>query len=131
MKRKRDCRAVTSLEFAIVATVLIPLISAIIELGLVMWTQVAMQSIASLSARCGAIQSPQCTSVPTYAVSLANNWTISGAITTANVTVATSTTCHGASGSFETVTITFPFWSKMVLKPFLPDTFTVSACYYN
>lgn len=124
-------RGIVSLEFAILAAVLIPLTSAIIELGLLLWTQTAMQSVASLTARCAAIGSPQCSaSVPAYAVSLANNWTLSGAITTANVTVTSATTCGTASGTFQTVTISFPIWSKMILKPFLPDSFTVSACYY-
>jgi Flp pilus assembly protein TadG len=132
MRLFRSRRGIVSLEFAIVAAVLIPLTSAIIELGLLLWTQVAMQSVASLTARCAAIGSPQCSaSVPAYAVSLASNWTLSGAITNANVTVTTTTTCGTASGTFENVAISFPTWSRMVLKPFLPDSFTVSACYYN
>jgi Flp pilus assembly protein TadG len=132
MNRLRCRRGIVSLEFAILASVLIPLTSAIIELGLLLWTQTAMQSVAALTARCAAIGSPQCSaSVPAYAVSLANNWTLSGAITTANVTVTTTTTCGTASGTFAKVTIAFPTWSKMVLKPFLPDSFTVTACYYT
>jgi Flp pilus assembly protein TadG len=122
----------TSVEFAILAGVLIPLISAIIEIGLVLWTQTAMQSVAALTARCAAIGSAQCSGgVSAYAVSLANNWTFSGAVTTANVTVATSTTCNTATGTFQTVTISFSVWSRMVLKPFLPDSISVSSCYYN
>ena len=123
-------RGIVSLEFAILASVLIPLTSAIIELGLLLWTQTAMQSVAALTARCAAIGA--CTSsAASYAVTQASNWTLSGAITTANVTVGTSTTCNSASGTFATVTITFPVWSKMVLKPFLPDSISVSSCYYN
>lgn len=132
MKLLRSRHGLVSLEFAIVAAVLIPLTSGIIELGLLLWTQTAMQSVASLTARCAAIGSPQCSAnVPAYAVSLANNWTLSGAITTANVTVTSTTTCGTASGTFENVAISFPIWSKMVLKPFLPDSFTVNACYYD
>jgi Flp pilus assembly protein TadG len=122
--------AMTTIEFAILAAVLIPLTSAIIELGLLLWTQTAIQSVASLTARCAAISSNLCsTGVPAYAVSLANNWTLSGAINTGNVTVTSTTTCNTASGTFQTVTITFPVWSKMVLKPFLPDNITVRSCY--
>lgn len=132
MNRHRSRGAVISLEFAIVATVLIPLTSAIIEAGLLLWTQTAMQSVASLTARCAAIGSALCSgSVQAYAVTLANNWTFAGAITTANVTVTTVATCNSASGSFEQVAISFPTWSKMVLKPFLPDSISVSACYYK
>ena len=123
-----------SVEFAIVASVLIPITSAIIELGLLLWTLTAMQSVASLAARCGAISSPLCsssggTTVPAYAVTLATNWTMTGMISSGNVTVGSSTTCNNASGAFETVTITVPVWSRVVLRPFLPDTLNVSACY--
>jgi Flp pilus assembly protein TadG len=131
MKRLRDRRGVVSIEFAIVATVLIPLTAAIIEIGLLLWTQTAMQSVAALTARCVAIGSALCTNGQTYAVTLANDWTLNGAISTSNVTVSTTTTCNTASGSFEQVSISFPLWSRMVLKPFLPDSFTVSACYYK
>ena len=131
-RRARARRAVTTLEFAILATVLIPATSATIELGLLLWTQTAMQSVASLVARCDALGGPQCSGgVAAYAVTLAGNWVLSGVITTANVTVGTSTTCNGATGSFDTVTITVPVWSRMTLKPFLPDTINVSSCFPN
>jgi Flp pilus assembly protein TadG len=130
MKLLRSRRAVTSLEFAILASVLIPLTSAVIELGLLMWCQTAEQSVASLTARCAAISSPSCSGgIPAYAVSLSNNWTLSGAITTGNVTVTTPTTCNNATGTFKQVSITFTSWSTMTLKPFLPDSLSVSACY--
>ncbi len=116
MNRLRYRRGIVSLEFAILASVLIPLTSAIIELGLLLWTQTAMQSVASLTARCAAIGSPQCSaSIPAYAVSLANKWTLNGAITAANVTVTTTTTCGTASGTFDKVTISVTTWSRMVL----------------
>jgi hypothetical protein len=130
MKLLRSRRAVTSLEFAILASVLIPLTSAVIELGLVLWCQTAEQSVASLTARCAAISSPACSGgVAAYAVTLSNNWTLTGAITTSSVTVSTPTTCNSATGTFQQVSIKFALWSTMTLKPFLPDTLTVTACY--
>jgi hypothetical protein len=129
MRGLRSRRAISTIEFAILAAVLIPLTSSIIELGLLLWTQTAIQSVASLTARCAAISSPQCTNVPAYAVTLSNNWTLSGAINTGNVTVTATATCNTASGTFQTVSITVPVWSKMVLKPFLPDNITVTSCY--
>jgi Flp pilus assembly protein TadG len=126
----RSRRASAAVEFAIVATVLIPLTFAIIELGLVLWMQTAMQSVASQTARCAAIGSPQCSgNVPAYAVTLANNWTLAGAITQSNVAVSATTTCNGASATFEKVTISVPIWSTTMLQPFWPDTITVSSCY--
>jgi Flp pilus assembly protein TadG len=126
----RSTQASAAIEFALVATVLIPLTFAIIELGLVMWMQTAMQSVASLTARCAAIGSPQCSgNVPAYAVTLANNWTLAGAIIQSNVVVSATTTCNNATATFKKVTISVPVWSTMVLKPFLPDTVTVSSCY--
>ncbi len=126
----RARRAVSAIEFAILASVLIPITSATIELGLLLWTQTAIQSVASLAARCDALGSPSCSGgVAAYAVTLAGNWVLSGVITTANVTVGTSSTCNSASGTFDTVTITVPVWSRMTLKPFLPDTIDVSSCY--
>jgi Flp pilus assembly protein TadG len=120
----------TTLEFAMLAAVLIPLTSAIIEVGLLLWTQTAMQSVASLTARCAAIGSALCSaSAPAYAVTLANNWTLSGAIATSNVSVSSTTTCNSATGAFQAVTITFPLWSAVVLQPFLPESFSVTACY--
>ena len=130
MKLLRSRRAVTSLEFAILASVLIPLTSAVIELGLVMWCQTAEQSVASLTARCAAISSPSCSGgVAAYAVTLSNNWTLSGAISTGNVTVTTPTTCNSATGNVRAGQISFSLWSTMVLKPFLPDSITVTSCY--
>jgi len=115
---------------ALLAFLLIPLTLAIIELGLVMWMQTAMQSVASLTARCAAISSPLCSgNVPAYAVTLANNWTLAGAITQANVSVSATTTCNSASATFQKVTISVPVWSAVLLKPFLPDTITVSSCF--
>jgi Flp pilus assembly protein TadG len=126
----RSTRASAAIEFALVATALIPLTFAIIELGLVLWMQTAMQSVASLTARCAAISSPLCSgNVPAYAVTLANNWTLAGAITQANVSVSATTTCNSASATFQQVTISVPVWSAVLLKPFLPNTITVSSCF--
>lgn len=124
-------RAVTSIEFAIVGTAMLLLTFAIIEVGLILWTQDVLSSTALIAARCGAINGAQCSSgVANYAVTEANNWLVSGAISTSNVTASSVSTCGTVSGHFQSVQIsTSAFNSSSLPPPFNAQTITVSACY--
>lgn len=106
----RPRRAAAALEFALVCTVFVPLCLATVQLGIAIWTQGALQSAVSLSARCAALAGTACSSVPGYAVTLAEDWTYRKVITAANVTPAPHTSCVGGV-LFMVVTITSDPWS--------------------
>jgi Flp pilus assembly protein TadG len=129
----------TTLEFALVAGILVTMLFGTTELGLLMWTRNVLQSTASLTARCVALGSSLC-ATPTqqvqFAVNAAQQWGLPGIITTNvaqhDVTVtAVATSCNGiAAGSVTTVLITSPFWATGILPPpFSNVTLTTSSCY--
>jgi Flp pilus assembly protein TadG len=122
-------RATTSVEFALVGSMMLMATFGTLDLGILLWTQNALQSTASLAARCAAISSPLCTDVPSYAADLANYWIMSGAISAGDVRVTSVGTCNGASGSFQQVTITSSLWANALPWPFSAMTQTISACY--
>lgn len=133
MRRMRCDRAgATSVEFALVASGFVLLLIGGLQIGLLWWTENAMQITAALTARCAALGS--CTDPASYAASLAGDWTAPGAVTAADVTVsaAASSSCHGASGGygrFTMVTITSEPWSGVLVGPLSGKRLTVSACY--
>lgn len=122
-------RATTSVEFALVGSMMLLATFGTLDLGLLLWTQNALQSTAALAARCAAISSPLCSDVTNYTVSLAGNWVMPGVISADNVTATSVGTCNGATGTFEQVAITSSFWANVLPPPFHNQTLTVSACY--
>jgi Flp pilus assembly protein TadG len=133
-----DRRGSTTLEFTLVASILITLLFATLELGLLMWTRNVLQSTASLTARCVALVSSQCTTLTQqvqFAVNAAQQWGLPGIITSnavpPEVIVTTpATSCNGTLGTFVTVSITSPFWATGILPPpFSNVTLTTSSCY--
>jgi uncharacterized membrane protein len=124
-RRERSGAAV--LEFALIAAVFIPLSLAALEAGLLLWTQGALQSTASLAARCAAIGSSNCPNVPQFVVTTAGKWVFSGIITTANVTPAPAIVCL-SHANYMKVTITCPYWAGGLLpSPFDHTTLTAVA----
>ncbi len=135
---RRDRRAATAVEFAIVSVSLVSMLFAIVNLGLILWTQGSLQTVAGLSARCGALGATACSGgVPAYAVSLATSWLGAPVIGTGNVTaVSASSSCplggsgNAAPGSFYYVSIASPYFAGSWLPyPFNNYTINVSACY--
>ena len=126
-----DRRGTTAVEFALISTVLLPMLFGTIELGMLMWTRNALQSTAELTARCVALGSTQCTDGTSYAVNMASNWIINGIIKDSDVTVTpAATSCNGTTGAFTTVSIKSSFWGGNLLPaPFNASTINVSACY--
>ena len=138
---RRDRRAATSVEFAIVGTMLCLVTFGIVETSLLWWLRTGMEAAASMTARCGAIgytyNTSTCTS-PTatqnYAVSAAQTWTMTLAhnITASDVTVngrvTNSPYCNNAAGSYFSVSISYNFGN---LPPPLGgySTLVASACY--
>lgn len=133
---RRGDRGVSSIEVAVLLPgVLLPLTFATIGAGVILWTQGSLQSTADLAARCGAINSPSCSGgssgVQSYAVSTANNWIMSGIITTSNVLVNDAATdCTGLTSNVEIVEIKTTYFTSSVLPaPFGGKTIQVCAYY--
>ena len=123
-----DRKAVTALEFALVAPVVLVLIFGSLELGLIWWTKNALQMTAAITARCVALGS--CADPGSFAVNYASNWALSRLISVSNVTYTTNGACYGSSKVYAMVTIDCEFWADSLLPPPIPNlSFSVSACY--
>jgi hypothetical protein len=117
-------------ELALVGGITMLTTFGILDLGMLLWAQNALQSTAALAARCAAIGSATlCPNVKTYAVNLANSWTIPGMISANDVTVTQVLTCNTANGKFQQVTISTAFWSNILPPPFHNQNLSASACY--
>jgi Flp pilus assembly protein TadG len=126
-KLRRRRGGATAIEFALVAGLFLPLCFAILDAGLLLWTEGSLQSVAALTARCAAIASPSCANAlqaQTFAVN--NLWVFAGLITTANVSAPATVSISGVP--FMKVTITCPYWAGTLLPPPLNGkTLTVVA----
>lgn len=131
--RKRlagDRRGAQAFEFVVIAAVFFPVSFAIVELGLLLWTQNAMQAAAAMAARCGAIGSADCTDVAQYAATAVGEWVVPDQIISSEVTVTSAASCNGAPGRATIVVIAHQFWSGITLPPpFNSPLITVSACF--
>lgn len=126
---RRARRAESALEFALIGTVLILMLLAPVEIGLMIWTGSALRTTAAETARCVAIGGSACANPQSYAVDLAKLWIGPHAITTQDVTVSATTTCHNATGSFAQVSITASIWSGTLLSPIAVGSQTATACF--
>jgi Flp pilus assembly protein TadG len=136
---RRDTKATTSVEFAVVGWMLCMVTFGIVETSLLWWLKSGMQLTASLTARCGAIgytfntSNFLCTNTSTtqnYAVSTSQSWLFPNMITTGNVTVnGRVTTCNGFTGNFFSVAISSHFFAA--LPPPLGNytSLATNACY--
>ena len=112
---------------------------AIIDLGMIMWTQGALQAVAADAARCGAIgavSSSGCTStsaVQSYVRTQAANWIMSTVTPTLTINVngnVNTATCPAITvGTFETVQITTNYLATWLPPPFGNYTIDVCASY--
>jgi len=123
----RDRRAATALEFAIIASVMVPLCLAALDGGLLLWTKGALQMAAAATARCVAIGSGSCSNSAQYAATVAGNWSFSGVISAADVATPTMV-CAGAT-QLVRITITSTHWAAAML-PVLSGSSTVTATAY-
>lgn len=129
-------RAVVAVEFAILGPVLFTVTFGAIDLGLILWTQGALQAVAANAARCGAIGASGCTTtsaVQTYVQTQATNLIMSAVASdlTINVNGAVNTaTCPAiSSGTYETVQIITSFFVSWLPPPFGNYTINVCASY--
>jgi Flp pilus assembly protein TadG len=133
-----DKRGSTTVEFAVVGSMLCMVTFGIIETGLLWWLKTGMQAAAAATARCGAIGYTYntanflCTNTATtqnYAVTSAQTWTYQPVIVNADVTVnGQVSSCNGFTHNFFSVTISHVFFS---LPPPLGNytTLATTACY--
>lgn len=112
----------TAIEFALVAAVFIPLCLAMFEAGLLFWTKSALQTAASLTARCWAITSADCVDVKQFAATTAGNWVFPGVVRTTGTDVVLLEVCIGGV-KFKQVTVTSRYWTALPL-PFLNTALT-------
>ena len=128
-----DRRGVAAIEFALLGGILIAMCVATIEIGLLFWGQSALEAAAAQTARCLAVQSPQCPSAGTYAANVVSKWMFTGVVSAGDVTAnGAATSCNGSSGNFETVTITssyFATWLPSFVPQFANRSLSASACY--
>jgi hypothetical protein len=132
--------ATTALELALLLPVLLTLLLGGMELGLMWWIDGTLQSVAALTARCASLGTTACSDPTASAVTLARTWLPSVSIVTADplnpsnpfnftVTVAAATTCKGATGAFQMVTITTSTSVGVLLYPLRGRSETLTACY--
>jgi Flp pilus assembly protein TadG len=125
-----DRRGSTAIEFAIVSFPFFLICLGMIEAGIIFWTQNAMQSAATLGARCAATGNSACSNVAAYVSSAVANWAVADTVPTSEVSVQTAGTCNGTAGTAIIVSITHHFWgSAQMPPPFSSLTSTVSSCY--
>jgi Flp pilus assembly protein TadG len=125
--RRRGRSGSTALEFAIIASVFLPMCIGIVEGGLLLWTYGALQTTAALTARRAAIASPDCPAVPAYAVTTAGKWVFPGIIANANVVSTTTCISHV---NYQQVTITCNYWAGGLLPAPLNGTVLKAVAYF-
>ena len=103
-------RGVVAMEFAIVGSTLVLILVMIIEVGLMSWTNAALQAAATDTARCLAIGSTACSTPTTYAVNRVTAWLFANVVTASNVTIQTGVGCNGAPGTYTQVKIVSANW---------------------
>jgi hypothetical protein len=141
MTRRRpwkDIRASTTVEFAIVGSLLCLVTFVTIETGLLWWLKTGIQLTAALTARCGAMgyvyntSNFSCTSTSTtqnFAVATAQSWLMPNMITAANVTVTGQvSSCNGFSGTFFAVSISSNYFAALP-PPLGNRTLSSTACF--
>ena len=115
-----DESGTTALEFALTAPAFLLFIFGIIEIGLLLWTQVGIQHGAEMAARCASINSTLCpnpNAVTTYAVQQSFGLTLPSS---------TFTLTTPACGNQVNASYTFQFPAIIGLSPL---NLTAQACF--
>lgn len=124
-----DRQAVTAVEFALLAPVLLMFMFLLIEGGRMEWTQQTLQEVSTNTARCMALGQDACNStaaIQSYAQSRGSAWGVS--LASATITATTGQTCNGVSG-MSRISISLPYRSVMNLLPIAQQALTASACF--
>lgn len=126
----------TSIEFAIVAPVLIMLLFGGIEYSRMMWTWQALQLTGDQTARCVAIGGTACASPASYAVTTAKGYGLSslavtGVVVDTQSAASSPVVCALPTGNTAShVKLSLSFTSPMyVIIPALAKTLTTHSCF--
>jgi len=127
----RRTEATAALEFALAAVPLMLLILGIIEVGLLFWSQQALQGVAIDTARCaglGSCSSPS--AVQSFAVTEAASRGLN-TLTTSAVTVTTGTDAEALCGNTTARVVNISMSYQYNSITFIPLTrnLTATACY--
>lgn len=100
---RRDQTGTTAVEFALTAPIFFALIAGIIEIGIVLWTQLALQHGAEAAARCASVNATLCgTAAQTQSYAVSQSYGL-------NPPVSTFTVSTPACGSQVTASYTYDF----------------------
>ena len=120
----RDTRAVTSIEFALTAPLFILIIFGLLQFGLWIWAQFALQHATAMAARCASINTTTCGStsqIQTYAAQQALGLNVSPSIFEFNQP------SKPPCGNQVTANYIFPAFAPALGLPSL--TLTAQACF--
>ena len=113
----KACDGTTAVETAIVVPAFLLLLFAVIEAGLLFWTQTTLQFAVEAAARCAVVNTTQCgrtSAIQSYAASQALGMTVSGS----------SFNVSQPSCGYQ-VSISYPF--SFIVSGLFPGTITLNA----
>ncbi|HTW69932.1 MAG TPA: TadE family protein [Acetobacteraceae bacterium] len=131
------------MELALVSVPLLGVSLGAIDLGLILWTQSALQGVAADAARCGAVKGTACSNsntISSFVRTEAANWVLGSLLSSTSspltVNVSNSTTSNATcpaisvtSATFETVQIETSFFANNLLPPpFGIGSYTIDVC---
>ncbi|WP_028346344.1 TadE/TadG family type IV pilus assembly protein [Bradyrhizobium murdochi] len=116
----RDNRGASALEFGLTAPVFFLFIFGVIELGLLLWTQIGLQHGAEMAARCATVDSTLCSN-PDAITSYAAQQTFGLVLPSQTFTYSTPDCGNQVSASYS-----FQFPAILNLSPL---TLTAQACF--
>lgn len=121
---KCENQGAMALEFALIASIFLPLCMVVFDAGLLVWTKGAMQTAASLTARCAAISSSDCTNPQSFAKAAVSSWLFPNAVSNIVVSPVPTTVCID-NVPFMAVTISYSPWQgSMIISPLGISTLT-------
>ena len=131
-------KAAASVEFALLLVPFLVLTFGVLEVGMLMWTDEALQETAAVGARCMGVLASSCASNGSYSSTnslsyvqgVAGGWHVT--LPGSAVTLDASATCGGVAG-FSQVTINYTFQSALpgLLSSLASIPLTAEACFPN
>lgn len=130
IRRMKQNRGASAVEFALLAPVFIGCVLLLIEGGRMSWTQEALDEVVASTARCMAVDAARCSdaaSARAFAGKRGSSWGIG--LANATITVASNQTCNAVTG-MNKISIKLPFQSSLgSLLPGVPNSIVAVACY--
>ena len=124
------CKGTAAVEFALVGPIFLLLLLFTMQAEFVLWTKSAMRAVASQTARCVALEDPNCNDAASFANSLMATWGVAGLVASISVTVQRSASCDNAAGQFSVVTLSSAAASfRYFVPPLSTIVLTSSSCY--